>query len=144
MQAQRTQTRTLKRRVAEAQKALIHARQAIEGEPKRYVERLAQAELALEKARHAPQLARENYKERIERASRQLDLAKRTRDYNLGTSLKNYIDPRVYKSWGDYIGYDWKRLYTTALQRKFAWVEQERVKWNAAAKVADEKPGSSG
>ena len=144
VQTQRAQTKNLKRRVTEAKRDLAQAQQAVESEPKRHVERIAQAEQALEKARHAPQVAQQNYKERIERASLQLDLAKRTRDYNLGTSLKNYIDPRVYKSWGDYIGYDWKRMYTTALQRKFAWVEQERVKWNAEANTADEKPGSSG
>jgi DNA topoisomerase-1 len=143
-QAQRAQTKSLKRRVVEAQKAFKRARQAVETEPRRHIERIAQAEQALERARQAPQVAQQNYKERIEKASLQLDLAKRTLDYNLGTSLKNYIDPRVYKSWGDYIGYDWKRLYTTALQRKFAWVEQERGKWNAEAKRAEEKPGSSG
>jgi hypothetical protein len=40
-------------------------------------------------------------------------------------------DPRVYKSWGDYAGFDWKRLYTKALQKKFAWVEQTRTQWKA-------------
>ena len=61
--------------------------------------------------------------ERIRRARGQLELAKATRDYNLGTSLKNYIDPRVYRTWGESVDFDWKRLYTKALQRKFAWVE---------------------
>ncbi len=77
----------------------------------------------------APQVAQKNYEERVARASLQLDLAKRTRDYNMGTSLKNYIDPSVYKTWGDHVGYDWKRLYTKALQRKFAWVEHVRARW---------------
>ncbi len=135
-QAQRAKTRSLKQRIAKAETALARAKQAIDTEPKRYAERLAKAQEALERARHAPGLAEKNYKERVEKASLQLDLAKRTRDYNLGTSLKNYIDPRVYKAWGDYVGFDWKRLYTTALQRKFAWVERERPKWNSK----NEKP----
>ena len=131
IKTQRAKTKSLKQRTAKAEEALARARKAIETEPKRYAERLAKAQEALERATVAPALAEKNYKERVEKASRQLDLAKRTRDYNLGTSLKNYIDPRVYKAWGDYIGYDWRRMYTTALQRKFAWVEHERVKWNS-------------
>jgi len=128
-QTQRAKTKGLKQRIAQAEQALARAKKARETEPQRYAERLARAQEALERAQHAPQVAERNYRERVEKASRQLDLAKRTRDYNLGTSLKNYIDPRVYKAWGDYVGFDWKRLYTTALQRKFAWVEHERVRW---------------
>ena len=70
-----------------------------------------------------------DYEERAGKAIRQHELAVSTRDYNLGTSLKNYIDPRVFKAWGDHIGFDWSRLYTTALRRKFAWVNQSRTKW---------------
>lgn len=139
-QTQGAKTRSLKQRIAKAEEAFARAKKARDSEPKRYEERLANAEQALERARHAPQVAEKNYTEKVEKASLQLDLAKRTRDYNLGTSLKNYIDPRVYKAWGDYISYDWKRLYTTALQRKFAWVEHERVGWRAETKKREEKP----
>ena len=45
------------------------------------------------------------------------------RDYNLGTSLKSYIDPRIYYRWGKDVDYDWKLYYPKALQRKFSWVE---------------------
>jgi DNA topoisomerase I len=133
-QAQRIKTRSLKQRIAKAEQAVAHARKAKQTEPQRYQELLVKAQQALDRARHAPQVAEKNYKERVARASLQLDLAKRTRDYNLGTSLKNYIDPRVYRAWGDYVGFDWKRLYTTALQRKFAWVERERVQWKTEPK----------
>jgi DNA topoisomerase I len=133
LKTQRTKTRSLKQRIAQAEQALARAKKQVETEPQRYEERVAKAQEALARAGRAPEIAQKNYEERIEKASRQLDLAKRTRDYNLGTSLKNYIDPRVYKAWGDYIGYDWKRLYTTALQRKFAWVEHERVRWNSGS-----------
>lgn len=127
----RTRSRSLKERVAQAEEALARARKAAENEPTRYEERIANARQALERASLAPETAERNYQERIEKAERQFDLARRTRDYNLGTSLKNYVDPRVYKAWGDYVAFDWKRLYTTALQRKFAWVEQERTRWNS-------------
>jgi DNA topoisomerase-1 len=48
---------------------------------------------------------------------------KETRDYNLGTSLKSYIDPRIYYKWGKGVSYDWKLYYPKTLQRKFSWVE---------------------
>ncbi|HZW56834.1 MAG TPA: DNA topoisomerase I [Nitrososphaerales archaeon] len=64
---------------------------------------------------------------RIKKMSQQIDLAKQTRDYNLNTSLRNYIDPRVYKSWADRVGLDWKVLYTGTLQRKMAWVDSFRT-----------------
>ena len=44
-------------------------------------------------------------------------------DYNLGTSLRNYIDPRVFKAWMSYMNSDWARIYTSTLQRKFLWVD---------------------
>ena len=63
-------------------------------------------------------------RERLEKLDLQLKLQQETKDYNLGTSLRNYIDPRVFKAWADYMGLDWTRIYTATLQRKFKWVEQ--------------------
>jgi hypothetical protein len=37
--------------------------------------------------------------------------------------LRNYIDPRVIAAWLMYVDLDWKKIYTTTLQRKFRWVE---------------------
>ncbi|MCK4477368.1 DNA topoisomerase I [Candidatus Bathyarchaeota archaeon] len=48
-----------------------------------------------------------------------------TRDYNLGTSLKSYIDPRIYYRWGRKVDFDWKLYYPKALQKKFSWVERK-------------------
>ncbi|HKW05373.1 MAG TPA: hypothetical protein VJN71_08750, partial [Nitrososphaerales archaeon] len=64
-----------------------------------------------------------NLAQRIAKLERQIQLTKETKDYNLNTSLRNYIDPRVYKSWADNVGLDWKVLYTGTLQRKMAWVD---------------------
>jgi DNA topoisomerase-1 len=66
---------------------------------------------------------KERLKYRMEKIQYQLKLQKETRDYNLGTSLRNYIDPRIMKTWLDYVALDWKKIYTTTLQRKFKWVE---------------------
>ena len=54
---------------------------------------------------------------------KQIQLTKDTQDYNLNTSLRNYIDPRVYRTWANKVGLNWRLLYTSTLQRKMAWVD---------------------
>jgi DNA topoisomerase-1 len=68
-------------------------------------------------------------KEREEKVKLQLELAINTKDYNLGTSLRNYIDPRIYKSWADHVNLDWTKIYTSTLQRKFMWVGKSAPSW---------------
>jgi DNA topoisomerase I len=65
-------------------------------------------------------------KETIDRMSYQVEAQEITREYNLGTSLKNYIDPRIYYNWGRRIGFDWRSYYPTTLQKKFSWVEEQQ------------------
>ncbi len=69
------------------------------------------------------------HKDRVEKLKLQIDLSEKTKDYNLGTSLRNYIDPRVVKAWTDEVGAEWEKLYTSALQKKFLWVKNEDVDW---------------
>ena len=72
--------------------------------------------------------------ERIEKLELQVSLSEKTRDYNLGTSLRNYIDPRIFKTWTDEVGADWEKLYTSALQKKFLWVKDINSKWSQVSK----------
>src|SRR5256885_3595114 len=44
-------------------------------------------------------LFRSRLKERVEKLKLDIDLQRRTKDYNLNTSLRGYIDPRVYRKW---------------------------------------------
>jgi DNA topoisomerase-1 len=74
------------------------------------------------------------HKDRVEKLKLQIDLSEKTRDYNLGTSLRNYIDPRVVKAWTDEVGAEWEKLYTSALQKKFLWVQNEKLNWSEIAK----------
>ena len=69
------------------------------------------------------------HKERLQKLELQIDLSEKTKDYNIGTSLRNYIDPRVFKAWTDEVGAEWEKLYTSALQKKFLWVKNENVSW---------------
>lgn len=55
--------------------------------------------------------------------SLRIKVMRMVRDYNLGTSLKSYIDPRIYYRWSKKVDYDWKLYYPKALRRKFSWVE---------------------
>jgi len=52
-------------------------------------------------------------------------LAKESRTWNLGTSLKSYIHPKVVYKWSQRVDYDWRKVYSTTLQRKFeGWIEK--------------------
>ena len=52
-------------------------------------------------------------------------LAKESRTWNLGTSLKSYIHPKVVYKWSQRIDYDWRKVYSTTLQRKFeGWIDK--------------------
>lgn len=77
---------------------------------------------------------KEKHRERIEKLQLQVNLSEKTRDYNLGTSLRNYIDPRIFKAWTNEVGAEWEKLYTSALQKKFLWVQNEKVNWSELAK----------
>jgi DNA topoisomerase-1 len=75
----------------------------------------------------------ESAEDRLERARTALDKAQakdevsiKKRTWNLGTSLKSYIDPRVFYEWGQEVDYDvLERYYPKALRRKFAWARGE-------------------
>lgn len=74
------------------------------------------------------ELQGQRLKERLERMEVQMELQQETRDYSLGTSLRNYIDPRVMKAWLNFVELDWTKVYTATLQRKFLWVEGHKDK----------------
>jgi len=84
-------------------------------------ERIEMLELGVKKKK-TPKSKR-RARESLKKAKLNLNLFKETRDYNLGTSLKSYIDPRVYYAWGKKVNFDWKSYYPKALRNKFSWVE---------------------
>ena len=63
----------------------------------------------------------------IEKTKLQIEAKELTRDYNLGTSLKSYVDPRVYLEWGRDVDYDWRNYYSKTLVKKFSWINPETV-----------------
>lgn len=106
--------------------------------PKNFEESLEKRKEALKKLKEGEpktEKQREKHKLREEKMKLTIDLIEKTRDYNLGTSLRNYIDPRVVKGWSDKVGLEWEKLYTSALQKKFRWVSKEKIDWQKIAKV---------
>ena len=63
----------------------------------------------------------ESLETRIERAKLDIELTKLTREYNLGTSLKSYIDPTAYVKWAKKVKFDIEKFYPQTLRNKFSW-----------------------
>ncbi|RDE16545.1 MAG: hypothetical protein C4K47_01485 [Candidatus Thorarchaeota archaeon] len=126
----------LKLRLDKAEEGLVKARERYE-KSKAALEKKVAA-LASSKQKSAEQIGRvekivNTIKERVKRAdaARQklqddYHIAKDTRTWNLGTSLKSYIHPRVVYDWCRKVDMDWRSVYSKTLQRKFTWVEQPR------------------
>ncbi len=108
-------------------------------------ERYEKAKASLETKQKVVNSFKENSAQRIERAEKALEtvkervkkaelaqrrievdykLAKASRTWNLGTSMKSYIHPKVVYDWCQKVDYDWKKVYSKTLQRKFAWIEE--------------------
>jgi len=87
-----------------------------------YEKKIEQARRRLEAAKgqlHKAQLA-------LGKIKAQAEIGDKKRTWNLGTSLKSYIDPRIYHHWGQSVDYDvLDQYYPTALRRKFAWVKSD-------------------
>jgi len=118
MKQQGKPVRALKRRISLQREAVARQKQRLKEMETKHAERMKKLRQRLESRRQRDKAAMEKLKLRIE-------ARKETRDYNLATSLKSYIDPRIYYEWGKQFDYDWKRYYSRTLQRKFSWVETD-------------------
>jgi len=83
---------------------------------------------------------------RLQRAQTALDKAKtkdaivaKRRTWNLNTSLKSYIDPRVFYQWGQQVDYDvLECYYPKTLRRSFAWArEHEQAEGSQESHIDD-------
>ncbi len=64
---------------------------------------------------------------RIEKAKLDLELTKLTKEYNLGTSLKSYIDPMAYLKWAKKVDFNLEKFYPATLRKKFSWALQKNA-----------------
>jgi DNA topoisomerase-1 len=92
--------------------------------PKTWEESLAKKIERLEKLKEANAAKMTDArKKNLEKQKLKIEETRETKEYNLTTSLKSYIDPRVYYKWGKKVDFDWKLYYPKTFQRKFSWVE---------------------
>jgi DNA topoisomerase I len=63
----------------------------------------------------------ETYLKRLEKSKYDFKLVQETKEYNLGTSLKSYIDPAAYVKWAKHVDFQLERLYPKTLQKKYSW-----------------------
>ena len=64
----------------------------------------------------------------VEKMKLRISIQEETRDYNISTSLKSYVDPRIYYEWGKQVAYDWKQYYPKSLHKKFSWLDCQEIK----------------
>jgi DNA topoisomerase-1 len=88
----------------------------------RYDKKLERAKKRVETAQGRLQRA----KTALDKAKTKDSIAAKKRTWNLNTSLKSYIDPRILYQWGRKVGYDvLECFYPKALRSKFAWVRAQ-------------------
>jgi len=92
--------------------------------PKNWQESLAKKIARFSALRNSPKKT-QSQKMKVQALRLKILEMKATRDYNLRTSLKSYIDPRIYYSWGKSMDFDWRLYYPKTLQNKFSWVEKQ-------------------
>jgi len=96
--------------------------------PENFDERLAKKEAKLEdldaqlKEKVKQGKKTDSLLKRLEKTRIDLELTKVTKEYNLGTSLKSYIDPRVYVRWADKVEFCLDKFYPKTLRNKYSWV----------------------
>ena len=69
----------------------------------------------------------ESLTSRIEKAKLDLELTKQAKEYNLGTSLKSYIDPMAYLKWAKKVDFNLEKFYPATLRKKFSWALQSKA-----------------
>jgi len=111
-------TKGIKKRIASKRSVIRNGRERIKNTRDRHRERV-------EKLKERMETRRMKDIQMIEKATLQIEAKELTRDYNLGTSLKSYVDPRVYYDWGRDVDYDWRNYYSSTLEKKFSWVDPE-------------------
>ena len=107
---------TLNKRVKRQRDLVAHQKQRIKDMKTKQVERIETLKESLEKRKERDAMA-------VDKMELKITVQKETKDYNVSTSLKSYIDPRVYYEWGKQVRYDWKQYYAKSLHKKFSWLD---------------------
>ncbi len=106
----------LSKRLKRQREEVTRQRQRIKDMKAKQAERLEKLKQSLENRKQRDAASLEKMKLRI-------SVQEETRDYNISTSLKSYVDPRIYYEWGKQVAYDWKQYYPKSLHNKFSWLD---------------------
>ena len=107
----------------EAAKVANHKRKV----PSSFEERLAKKETRLKELEMALKEKEKDgkktdaYIKRVEKAKVDMVLMREMKEYNLGTSLKSYIDPMAYVRWASRTDFQLDKFYPETLRKKFSW-----------------------
>ncbi|MEM2972136.1 MAG: DNA topoisomerase I [Candidatus Bathyarchaeia archaeon] len=102
--------------------------------PNNFDERLAKKEARLKQLERELKEKKKQGKKtdailnRIEKTKLDIELMKNTKEYNLTTSLKSYIDPRVYAKWAAEVEASIDKIYSKALRKKYSWALNKLLK----------------
>jgi DNA topoisomerase-1 len=111
---------SLEKRINKKRKSIKQQRLRIKNYKIQHMKQMKKLDQRLDDRKQRDKIAIDKQKYRIK-------LQKETRDYNLTTSLKSYIDPRIFYNWGKKHDYDWKKYYSKNLRKKFSWVELNHI-----------------
>ncbi|MCK5625227.1 hypothetical protein KAI11_00055, partial [Candidatus Bathyarchaeota archaeon] len=109
---------SLEKRISQKRKTIMQQKRRLKNYKIQHTEKMKKLNQRLDDRKQRDKVAIDKQKYRI-------NLQKETRDYNLTTSLKSYIDPRIFYHWGRKHDFDWKKYYSKNLQKKFSWVESD-------------------
>jgi DNA topoisomerase-1 len=79
----------------------------------------------------------DSYMKKIRKYEIQIQIQKMVKGYNLNTSLKNYIDPRVVIAWARKVNLPIEKVYSSSLRRKFKWANKAKIGWEALQKFLE-------
>ena len=65
--------------------------------------------------------AKRRKEERYSKEALGLSFYESSKEYTLSTSLRSYIDPRIYREWCEQVDLDPGKIYSKALLKKFSW-----------------------
>jgi DNA topoisomerase-1 len=111
---------TLRKRVKKRQELVTKQKKRIKDVKIKQAERIMKLKERLEKRKERDAVY-------VEKMKIKISVQEETRDYNISTSLKSYVDPRIYYEWGKQVAYDWKQYYPKSLHNKFSWLDCQEV-----------------
>jgi DNA topoisomerase-1 len=104
-------------------KRLKHQREEVTRQRQRIKDMKAKQAERMEKLKQSIDNRKQRDAAALEKMKLRITVQEETRDYNISTSLKSYVDPRIYYEWGKQVAYDWKQYYPKSLHNKFSWLD---------------------